>query len=187
MDGGHKPTRREIGMRNWPIRLVHSTLGTLHLRLLVIVLAAGMMGLLASTASAAQRAVCDLFSPKEASQALKGPATVDRAQLVPETRSGGSCLWSTADRRSLKLHVTRAETVHAATLTYAAEVKKVGPGMSGPESVKVGADEATYRAALESGAGGTLIGRYGATVFTISGHVNRMTLLDLTSLLLERF
>lgn len=174
-------------MKRQRMRWWQSSMSILVLWLLVMACATGMTGSPASTAFAARKAVCDLLSPKEASQALKGPATVDRARVESEDRTGGSCLWSTADRRSLKLHVTRAETVHAATLTYAAEVKKVWPGIPAPESVTVGADEATYRAAPEGQAGGTLVGRYGATVFTISGHVNRMTFLDLTSLLLERF
>lgn len=169
------------------IRRVYSSIEKFGLRLLVMVLAAGMMGSSVSTASAAQRAVCDLLSPKEASQALKGPAAVDRSAVVPESRSGGSCLWSTADRRSLKIHVSRTEIVHAATAAYAAELKKAFPGVLAPESVRVGADEAAYRAAAEAGAGGILVGRYGTTVFTLTGNVNRMTLLDLTSLLLDRF
>ncbi len=174
-------------MRRWRIRQLHPAMGILGLWLLVVACAAGMTASPVSTASAARKAVCDLLSPKEASQVLKGPAVVDRARVESENRNGGSCLWSTADRRSLKIHVGRTETVHAATTAYAAEVKKAFPGAPAPESVNVGADEAAYRAAPEAGAGGMLVGRYGTTVFTLSGNVNRMTFLDLTSLLLERF
>ena len=146
---------------------------------------AGLLAVLAPTALAAGRPVCELISADEVGRIAGTRVVVDPSASGEDDRGGDNCVWKAGARVVVEMRVQRAPSPQEAQRLFR-ETRTEAYG-SRPEPAKVAGlgDEALYRD-FERAKGGALIVRRGTVVLGMSGSLPRDAYLSLARLLLPR-